>query len=187
MWGAIPGVREVPHPESRIHPGGEACSWEGCDGCDESSAPDSPAPVPVGGSRMARGLLQGARGVGPGFLGKSPPSAGMGLSGCPVPARGCGLDPRSPRDPGIAGRPDGNPAFDRGCPEGLSPWQQEGARQSPTLGCCWVRCLRSPLRSPPPAPMGPPEVVGFRTKRRAMTPCSGILGQEIRSLRDLAR
>ena len=59
--------------------------------------------------------------MGPGFLGKSPPSAGMGLSGCPLPAPSGGLGPRSPWDPGIAGSPDGNPAFDRNCPERLSP------------------------------------------------------------------
>lgn len=109
-----------PYPKS-AEVEGEARSLVGLGGCQDCSPPHSPAPALVGGSRMARGLLQGARGVGPGFLGKSPPSAGMGLSGCPLPASGGGLGPRSPWDPGIAGSPDGNPAFDRSCPERLSP------------------------------------------------------------------
>lgn len=32
------------------------------------------------------------------------------------------------RDPGIAGSPDGNPAFDRQCPQGLFPWQHRAVR-----------------------------------------------------------
>lgn len=38
------------------------------------------------------------------------------------PIRGGGLGLRPCRDPGIAGSPDGNPAFDRECPQGLFPW-----------------------------------------------------------------
>lgn len=109
-------------------------------------------PAQVGGSRLARGLLQLAGGVGSRFLGKSPPSAGMGLSGCPLLARGGGLGPRSSRDPGIAGRPDGNPAFDRDCREGLSPWQQEGGETEPSA---WLQQDSTPA-VPPLVPSPPP-------------------------------
>lgn len=64
---------------------------------------DPPGP-PLRWVPGCRGLLPGAQGVGPLFLGKSPPSAGTGLSGRPLRARG-GLGPRSPRDPGIAASP----------------------------------------------------------------------------------
>lgn len=121
MWVAIPRVQEAPlSGVGRSRTWGEASGREGRGGCHKHP-PRRSSPAQVGGSGLARGLLQRAGGVGPGFLGKSPPSAGMGLSGCPLPSRS-GLGPRSSRDPGIAGRPDGNPAFDRDCREGLSPW-----------------------------------------------------------------
>lgn len=44
------------------------------------------------------------------------------------PLRGGGLGLRPRRDPGIAGSPDGNPAFDRQCPQGLFPWQHRAVR-----------------------------------------------------------
>ena len=134
MWVAIPRVQEVSLSGiSRSRRWGEASGREGRGGCHKRP-PRRCSPAQVGWSRLARGLLQRAGGVGPGFLGKSPPSAGMGLSGCPLPARSGDLGPRSSRDPGIAGRPDGNPAFDRDCREGLSPWLQEGGGTEPSAG-----------------------------------------------------
>lgn len=61
------------------------------------------------------------------------------------------VGPRSPRDPGIAGRPDGNPAFDRDGWEGLSPWQQEGGEAEP--GAWLLGAMPAqPFWFPPPPP-----------------------------------
>lgn len=82
--------------------GGEACSQpgDGAGGAEAATCQPPPDPALVGGRYIERGLVQGARGVGPGFLGKSPPSTGIGLSGCPFPARSGGLGPRSPSGSG---------------------------------------------------------------------------------------
>lgn len=44
------------------------------------------------------------------------------------PIRGSGLGLHPCQDPGIAGSPDGNPAFDRECPQGLFPWKHRAVR-----------------------------------------------------------
>lgn len=44
------------------------------------------------------------------------------------PIRGSGVGLRRCGDPGIAGSPDGNPAFDRECPQGLFPWQHRAVK-----------------------------------------------------------
>ena len=49
------------------------------------------------------------------------PRQGWASLGAPSPPAAA-ISVHVPRDPGIAGRPDGNPAFDRDCREGLSPW-----------------------------------------------------------------
>lgn len=46
----------------------------------------------------------------------------------PLPTCGGPLGPHALRDPGIAGSPNGHPAFDRECPLGLFPWQHRARR-----------------------------------------------------------
>lgn len=73
------------------------------------------------------GFLPGAGGVNLGFLGKTFPW-GTRLPWVTFPIRSGRQGLRPCRDPGIAGSPDGNPAFDRQCPQGLFPWQHRAVR-----------------------------------------------------------
>lgn len=79
------------------------------------------------GFRTPWRFLPGAGGVGLGFLGKTSPW-GTRSPWVPFPIRGGGQGLCPHRDPGIAGSPDGNPAFDRQCPQGLFPWEHRAVR-----------------------------------------------------------
>lgn len=121
MRGAIPGVHYVPIRDRQAS-GAKPEAQRGAE------------PLGRTGGRVGgrRDRSPGHRRRGSRLPGEVPALGGVGLPGCPLPAPRGGPGPRSSRDPGIAGRPDGNPAFDRDCGEGLSPWQHEGGEAEPS-------------------------------------------------------
>lgn len=102
------------------------------------------------GFRTPWRFLPGAGGVGLGFLGKTSPW-GTRSPWVPFPIRGGGQGLCPHRDPGIAGSPDGNPAFDRQCPQGLFPWEHRAVRPVGSGGRCGLKA-GSHLWYPPSSP-----------------------------------
>lgn len=109
----------------------EACCLDSAEGSRESAVPPPNPPA------RSSCCITGAAGSGRpgdsfqaldlGFLGKTSPWSTR-LPWVAFPLRGGGQGLRPGRDPGTAGSPDGNPAFDRQCPQGLFPWQHRALR-----------------------------------------------------------
>lgn len=121
MWGTIPGVREVPPIPNQQKSRVKTVAWWGAEAAKIAVPHTLPRQHWWAGPGWRGDSSKALEAWVPASWGSPRPQQGWASLGAPFPPPGAVSVQRSPRDPGIAGSPDGNPAFDRSCPERLSP------------------------------------------------------------------